>query len=174
MAQPEGLLKAQPYNFPTLRKLTIKGLASTPNVGHCTDSDFGSRPRSQFGKNQPRAVESEGHWNLTCHAPPQGLWFALPVCPRPEHTYGRLENQEPGLDSSVISTVVASQAFPSAIIGGGVPLRGANADTVGAMSVLGLDQVKDHEVVIEALCWHISIPYVESVISSPPCRSDRR
>jgi uncharacterized protein (UPF0303 family) len=53
------------------------------------------------------------------------------------------------------------------LFGGGVPLRVANAGIVGAMSVSGLDHVKDHEMVIEALCWHLGIPHVDSVLSYP-------
>lgn len=48
------------------------------------------------------------------------------------------------------------------LYGGGVPLRVAHAGIVGAMSVSGLDHVKDHQLVIEALCWHLGVPYVDS------------
>lgn len=53
------------------------------------------------------------------------------------------------------------------LFGGGVPLRVANAGIVGAMSVSGLDHVADHELVIEALCWHLGIPHVNAVLSHP-------
>lgn len=47
------------------------------------------------------------------------------------------------------------------VYGGGVPLRVANAGIVGTMSISGLDHVKDHELVIEALCWHLGIAHIE-------------
>ena len=53
------------------------------------------------------------------------------------------------------------------LFGGGVPLRVANAGIAGAMSVSGLDHIKDHELVIEALCWHLGIPRIDSVRSDP-------
>lgn len=51
------------------------------------------------------------------------------------------------------------------LFGGGVPLRVANAGIVGAMSVSGLDEVADHELVIEALCWHLGISHTEGVLA---------
>jgi uncharacterized protein (UPF0303 family) len=51
------------------------------------------------------------------------------------------------------------------LFGGGVPLRVSNAGIVGVMSVSGLDDVSDHELVIEALCWHLGIPHFDAVFS---------
>ncbi|MBU6489386.1 MAG: heme-degrading domain-containing protein [Burkholderiales bacterium] len=50
--------------------------------------------------------------------------------------------------------------------GGGVPLRVANAGIVGVMSVSGLEDFKDHELVIETLCWHLGIPHLDGVATS--------
>ncbi|MGG1948272.1 heme-degrading domain-containing protein [Trinickia sp. NRRL B-1857] len=41
------------------------------------------------------------------------------------------------------------------VYGGGVPLRVASAGIVGVMSVSGLEDFKDHELVIETLSWHL-------------------
>ena len=41
------------------------------------------------------------------------------------------------------------------IYGGGVPLRVGNAGIVGVMSVSGLEDYKDHELVIETMSWHL-------------------
>jgi uncharacterized protein (UPF0303 family) len=42
-----------------------------------------------------------------------------------------------------------------ALDGGGVPLRVANAELVGAMTVTGLDSVRNHELVVESIRWHV-------------------
>lgn len=42
-----------------------------------------------------------------------------------------------------------------ALDGGGVPLRLAGGGIVGAMTIAGLDDVRDHALVIESLRWHV-------------------
>lgn len=61
------------------------------------------------------------------------------------------------------------------LYGGGVPLRVSNAGIVAVMSVSGLDDVSDHELVIEALCSHLGIPPIDTVLSCPlPTFAKRR
>lgn len=42
-----------------------------------------------------------------------------------------------------------------ALDGGGVPLRLAGGGIVGAMTIAGLDDARDHALVIESLRWHV-------------------
>ncbi|WP_107312327.1 heme-degrading domain-containing protein [Burkholderia metallica] len=42
-----------------------------------------------------------------------------------------------------------------ALDGGGVPLRIAGAGVVGAMTIAGLDDARDHALVVECLRWHV-------------------
>lgn len=49
--------------------------------------------------------------------------------------------------------------------GGGVPLLVADGGIVGAMCVSGLDHVADHELVVEALCWHLGVPHFNAILS---------
>lgn len=41
--------------------------------------------------------------------------------------------------------------------GGGVPLYVANAGLVGALAVSGMGGAADHELALEALCWHLGM-----------------
>ena len=75
-------------------------------------------------------------------------------------------------DRSLASHGLSTSDFT--LFGGGVPLRVANAGIVGAMSVSGLDDVADHELVIEALCWHLGIPHVDAVLSRPVATTKRQ
>jgi uncharacterized protein (UPF0303 family) len=43
------------------------------------------------------------------------------------------------------------------LCGGGVPLFVADAGLVGAMAVSGLEGAADHELAMEALCWHVGM-----------------
>jgi uncharacterized protein (UPF0303 family) len=58
--------------------------------------------------------------------------------------------------------------------GGGVPLRAANEGIVGAMCVSGLDHVADHELVVEALCWHLGVPHFNTILSHVAPASRKR
>ena len=60
------------------------------------------------------------------------------------------------------------------LFGGGVPLRVANAGVVGAMSVSGLDDVADHDLVIEALCWHLELSDIEGPRAHTALASERK
>lgn len=42
-----------------------------------------------------------------------------------------------------------------ALDGGGVPLRLADGGIVGAMTIAGLDDERDHALVVESLRWHV-------------------
>ncbi|MGU7769440.1 heme-degrading domain-containing protein [Burkholderia sp. MR1-5-21] len=42
-----------------------------------------------------------------------------------------------------------------ALDGGGVPLRIEHAGLVGAMTIAGLDSVRNHELVVESIRWHV-------------------
>jgi len=42
-----------------------------------------------------------------------------------------------------------------ALDGGGVPLRLAGGGIVGAMTIAGLDDARDHALVVESLRWHV-------------------
>ncbi|WP_175854044.1 heme-degrading domain-containing protein [Burkholderia anthina] len=42
-----------------------------------------------------------------------------------------------------------------ALDGGGVPLRIAGGGIVGAMTIAGLDDARDHALVVESLRWHV-------------------
>ncbi|RQZ09628.1 heme-degrading domain-containing protein [Burkholderia sp. Bp9031] len=42
-----------------------------------------------------------------------------------------------------------------ALDGGGVPLRLAGGGIVGAMTIAGLDDERDHALVVESLRWHV-------------------
>ncbi|WP_321810372.1 MULTISPECIES: heme-degrading domain-containing protein [unclassified Burkholderia] len=42
-----------------------------------------------------------------------------------------------------------------ALDGGGVPLRLADGGIVGAMAIAGLDDERDHALVVESLRWHV-------------------
>ncbi|MBB5399541.1 MULTISPECIES: heme-binding protein [Paraburkholderia] len=56
-------------------------------------------------------------------------------------------------------------------LGGGVPLRVVNDGIVGAMCVSGLDHVADHELVVEALCWHLGVPHFNAILSDAAAAS---
>ena len=58
--------------------------------------------------------------------------------------------------------------------GGGVPLRVADGGIVGAMCVSGLDHVADHELVVEALCWHLGVPHFNAILSHVAASSRQR
>lgn len=42
-----------------------------------------------------------------------------------------------------------------ALDGGGVPLRITGGGIVGAMTIVGLDDARDHALVVESLRWHV-------------------
>ena len=58
--------------------------------------------------------------------------------------------------------------------GGGVPLRVADGGIVGAICVSGLDHVADHELVVEALCWHLGVPHFNATLSHAAAASRQR
>ncbi|MCG5078317.1 heme-binding protein [Paraburkholderia tagetis] len=60
-----------------------------------------------------------------------------------------------------------------ATYGGGVPLRVADEGIVGAMCVSGLEHVADHELVVEALCWHLGIPHFNVILTQVAATSGR-
>src|SRR5262249_51412482 len=80
----EGRERVASRRFEEQPRLAGPHLAGT--ALHRRGSDFTPSPASQFGKDQPRAMGSEGSWCLLALALRQRLWFARPVRPCPEHT----------------------------------------------------------------------------------------
>jgi uncharacterized protein (UPF0303 family) len=98
---------------------------------------------------------------------------------RKENTVFRFERSslEVGVMLEGEGQTVASLGLPEqrySAFGGGVPLRVQNGDVVAAMCVSGLDHVADHELVVEALCWHLGVPHFKAILSHVAAASRRR
>jgi uncharacterized protein (UPF0303 family) len=72
-----------------------------------------------------------------------------------------------GLRESTLAEKFELSAADYAAHGGSFPLRVTGAGFVGSVTVSGLPQREDHELVVEALCRHLAKDYEQFKLSTP-------